>query len=235
MITHHGTKPMFGLPHASPFAFKVETLLRMSGLPYRTVMADLRKAPKGKIPWIDDDGMIVADSTFIRKHLEERHGIDFSGGYDAATLAAGFAFERLAEDHLYWLIIENRWLQPDNFDKGPRRFFDVAPALIRPLIIRMIVKKVQKACHAHGIGRLSDEERLFLARRDLDSLDAFLAGKQYLLGDTVSGADATVHAMAASIVAPHFRSPYADHGRKLPHLMAYIERMNARFYPARPD
>lgn len=235
MITFHGTKPMFGLPHASPFAFKAETLLRMSGLPYKSKMADIRKAPRGKIPWIEDDGTIVTDTTFIRKHLEQRHGIDFSGGYDAATLASGYAFERLAEDHLYWLLIQNRWLEPDNFDKGPRHFFDAAPAVIRPLVIRTVLKSVRKACHAHGIGRFTDEERLYLAQRDLDTLDAFLAGKAYLLGDTASGADATVHAMAASVISPAFRSPYADHARKLPNLTAYIERMNAEFYPARPD
>ena len=234
MIILHGTRPMFDLPHASPFAFKAETLLRMSGLPFKSVMADIRKAPRGKIPWIDDDGTIVSDTAFIRKHLEERHGIDFSGGYDPVSLATGYAFERMAEDHLYWLVVHNRWMEQDNFDKGPRTFFDSVPAILRPVIVRAVRNKVRKAGLNHGISRFTNAERLVLAQHNLGALDAFLAGKTYLLGERMCGADAAVHAMAASIVSPFFRSEIAEYGRTLPSLMGYIERMNAACYPARP-
>src|SRR4051812_24609446 len=58
-------------------------LLKLARLAYRVDTGGFRKAPKGKLPYIDDDGTIVADSTFIRLHLERKHGIDFDAGLDA--------------------------------------------------------------------------------------------------------------------------------------------------------
>jgi len=48
MITFFGTGPMFGLPQASPFAFKTEVLLLMSGLSFTQARADMRSASLGK-------------------------------------------------------------------------------------------------------------------------------------------------------------------------------------------
>ena len=64
MITLYTFGPAFGLPDPSPFVMKVETLLKMAKLPYRTDQSGFTKAPKGKLPYIDDDGVIVADFDF---------------------------------------------------------------------------------------------------------------------------------------------------------------------------
>ena len=77
MITLYSFGPAFGLPDPSPFVMKAEVLLKMSGLPYRTDTRGFRNAPKGKQPYIDDDGERVADSTFIRWYLEKKYTIDF--------------------------------------------------------------------------------------------------------------------------------------------------------------
>lgn len=58
--------PAFGLPNASRFCMKMETCLRMAGLPFELVNSgDVMKAPKHKLPYIDDGGAIVADTGFI--------------------------------------------------------------------------------------------------------------------------------------------------------------------------
>ena len=59
MIKIHQFEPAFGLPNASPFCMKLETYLRMAGIPFALAtpnMQDMRKAPKGKMPFIDDKG-----------------------------------------------------------------------------------------------------------------------------------------------------------------------------------
>ena len=101
MITLYGFGPGFGLPDASPFVTKTEVLLKMAGLPYRIDTNGFRKAPKGKLPYIDDDGEIIADSTLIRWHLESKRGIDFDRGVTREQKAVAWAFEKLAEDNLY--------------------------------------------------------------------------------------------------------------------------------------
>ena len=65
MITLFGSGPNFGLPDASPFVTKAETLLRMSKLPFEKALMSFSKAPKGKIPYIDDDGEMLGELCHI--------------------------------------------------------------------------------------------------------------------------------------------------------------------------
>jgi hypothetical protein len=153
MITLHTTGPMFGLPHPSPFVIKADVLLKMSGVEYRQAPMTFSGAPKGKVPYISDDGLALGDSYFIRRHLEAKYGIDYSGGYDAQKLALAWAVERMLEEHFYFLGVYERWLIDENFEKGPRQFFNMVPAPVRP-ILRVVVRgKVRKMVKAQGLGR----------------------------------------------------------------------------------
>lgn len=231
MITLHGFGPHFGLPDPSPFVVKAEVLLQMSGLPYRIVEGNLRKTPKGKLPFIDDDGTIVPDSTFIRLHLEKKYGIDFDKGLSAAETGAAWAIEKMLDDHLYWLVVIERWMDRTNFDKGPRTFFDAAPALIRPLVIGMVHRQVKSGLHAHGLGRHSDAERAQLIARSVDGLAAVLGDKPWLMGREPCGADATLFAFVQSGMCPLFDSEVRKRMERHANLTAYRDRGNARWYP----
>ena len=124
MITLYTFGPFFGQPDASPFVIKAMLLLKMAGLDYKAQPAAPFKAPKGKLPYIDDDGEKVADSTFIRFHIEKKYGFDFDAGLTPEQKATGWALEKLCEDHLYWLVLAERWMDEGNFAKGPARFFE---------------------------------------------------------------------------------------------------------------
>ena len=95
MITLYTFGPAFGLPDMSPFVTKAEMLLKLAGLDYRTDTHGFSKAPKGKLPYVADGDEIIADSTFIRWHLEKKYGIDFDSGLDAAQRATAWAFEKM--------------------------------------------------------------------------------------------------------------------------------------------
>ena len=50
---------------------KLETYLRMAALPFELVdSGDVIKAPEGKLPYIDDGGTIVADTSFVIDYLK---------------------------------------------------------------------------------------------------------------------------------------------------------------------
>ena len=80
MLTLYTFGPTRTLPDPSPFVTKALVLMKMAGLPYQAKTGGLRGAPKGKLPFLDDDGQKIADSSFIRMHLETRHRIDFDRG-----------------------------------------------------------------------------------------------------------------------------------------------------------
>ncbi len=96
MITLYTFGPAFGLTDPSPFVTKAEVLLKMAGLPYRTDTKGLSKAPKGKLPYIRDGGDIIANSSFIRRHLEKRYTIDFDKGLSQHERGVACAVEKCA-------------------------------------------------------------------------------------------------------------------------------------------
>ena len=73
--------------------------VKMAGLEFRTDANGFRKVPKRKLPYIDDGGTIVANSTFIPCHIEKKYRFDFDRGLSAEERAVAWAFEKMAEEH----------------------------------------------------------------------------------------------------------------------------------------
>jgi glutathione S-transferase len=231
MITLYTFGPMFGLIDASPFVSKAHMLLKLAKLPYQTDSKGFDKAPKKKLPYISDDGVLVADSTFIRWHIEKKYGFDFDVGYNAEQLAIAWCVEETLSEQLYFAMMHARWADDDNFARGPAHFFDDAPALLRPLLRKIVRGKVIKTLHAQGISRHSDDEITQLARKTLAAISTILGDKPYLLGDKPCGADASVFAFVASILCPVFETPIRTAAEGIPNLVSYVQRLRKEFFP----
>ncbi len=204
MIALFSFGPGFGLPDPSPFVSKAEILLKMAGLPYVADTSGFNKAPKGKLSYIDDAETVVADSTLIRRHIGRKYGFDFDKGLSATQKGIAWAAEKMCEEHLYWAIVDSRWMVDANFAKGPKKFFDRAPAPIRPLVIAMGRRHVRNSMKGHGMGRHSRAEIERLAIADLDALAGILGNKPWLTGAEPCGADATVWSFVAGALCPLF-------------------------------
>jgi len=231
MITLYTFGRRFGLPDPSPFVCKAEVLLKMAGLEHRLATGAPPKAPKGKLPYIDDDGEIIADSTFIRWHLERRHKTDFDAGLTAEQKALGWALERMCEDHLYWALLDSRWLVDANYEKGARRFLDFAPVPLRPLLGAFVRRQFRRNLWGHGLGRHARADIERLAARDLDAIAVLLGARPWLFGEEPKGADATVWSFAAAALTPYFESPIRDAAARHANLVAYRDRGMQRWFP----
>jgi glutathione S-transferase len=231
MITLYSFGPGFGLPDPSPFVTKAEVLLKMAELPYRVDTGGFSEAPKGKLPYIEDDGEIIADSTFIRWHLERKYKIDFDRGLSPEQRAIAWAFEKMFEDHLYWAVVHARWMDDANFAKGPRTFFRAVPAPVRPLVVAMIRRQLRRTLHGQGFGRHSPDEIVALGTRSVDATADFLGTKPYIMGAEPTGLDATAFAFVAGVLCPLFDTPLRSAAERHENLKRYVGRMTARFYP----
>jgi glutathione S-transferase len=227
MLTFYGFGSAFGLPDPSPFVMKSEVQLKMAGVPYRFERAAPPAAPKGKIPFIKAGAHRVGDSTFIRAHIEKEYGFDFDKGLSAGQRASAWAIERMLEDHLYFALIHARWIDDENWAKGPSHFFDGLPEGVA----EGSRAEVRRTLHGHGIGRHREEEIAELGGRSLTALSALLGDKDHLFGDTPCGADATAFAFAAGVLTPFFDTKLRRKAEALGNLAPYCERMMLRFYP----
>jgi glutathione S-transferase len=231
MITLHVFGPMIGLPDPSSPCMKAHILLKMAGLDYRADTKGFGKAPKGKQPYIVDDGQVIADSTFIRWHLEEKYKVDFDKGLSLAERGQAWAFEKLCEDNIYFAVGNARWLDDGNFAKGPAHFFDDAPAALRPLIRTMVRRKVRRSLYMQGMGRHATAEINRIAIRGIDAIAAQLGDKPWLMGPEPCSADAIVHATVTGLLCPVFETPLRGATERHANLVAYSRRGMQRWFP----
>jgi glutathione S-transferase len=231
MITLYGFGAGFGLPEISPFVTKTEVQLKMAGLAYRKERAMPPASPKGQLPYIEDDGERIADSTFIRAHIERKYGFDFDAGLGREARAQAWAFERMIEHHVYWALVGARWVDPENFAKGPAHFFDGAPEDRREQLRENAQFRVAENYLLSGLGRHGPDEDVDLAIRSVLALSVQLGDRPYLMGDRPAGVDATAFGALAGILTPFFASRLRDEVEKFGNLTAYVERMMRNYYP----
>ncbi len=232
MIELHTFRAAFGQPTGTPFGVKVMILLKLARLDFEIVYQDdPRKAPKKKFPLIVDDGETVADSTFIRHHIERKYGFDFDKELTEQLKAASLGFQRLAEESLYWTLVSARWADDANWPIFRDAAFAHMAKPIRPLIAGMIRRSALKGLVAHGMGRHSLAEQQQIGVDNLAAISTWLGQKDYMHGAKATAVDASVGAMVAAIHADIFDTPIRRATHETPNLDAYARRIKQRFYP----
>src|SRR6187549_1514006 len=96
---------MFGIPNLSPFCCKLETWLRIAKIPYTVVeTSDPRTAPRRKLPYIEDEGRRVADSSVIIDHLARTRALDLDESLSTSQRATAILVQRTLEEHYAFVL-----------------------------------------------------------------------------------------------------------------------------------
>ena len=233
MIKLFQFEPALGLPNASPFCMKLETYLRMTALPFEIPCATLRhlqQAPKGKMPYIEDQGKFVADSSFIIDYLKTTYGDPLDGWLDARQRAVALALQRLLEENLYWAVIYTRWVEPQGWELTRTAFFGKLPLPLKWVLPSLARRGIIKELHGQGMGRHSREEIMAIGKRDISALADFLSDKPYFMGEQPCSLDASAYAFLANLLWVPLESELKLHARKYPQLEAYCQRMRSHYY-----
>jgi glutathione S-transferase len=234
-IILHGFGPFFGAPDSSPFVIKAMVLLKLAGLSYSEVQGNPLKAPRKLLPYIVDAGVMVADSSLIRRHIERKYGFDFDAALNAEQKAVAWAVERMCEDHLYFAMVGARWFDRAIFKKGVGTMFGAVPLPLRPLAKVMLRRANAGRLHGHGLGRHSKADIAALALRDIAALSALIGDKPYLTGDKPCSSDAFVFGIVTSILTPPLDIPLRAAMQEHANLVTYCDRMTRQFFPELAD
>ncbi len=222
----------WGIPNLSHFCVKVETYLRMAELPYEIVASAPPKAPKGKLPFIEDNGKTIADSAFILDYLRETYGTDPDAGLSAAERAVSTAMASLIEDHLYWISMYTRWCYTgENWRVTKKAIFHGPPPVVREAVAAIVRFSIRQQIRGTGILRHEPDEIFKLGRRDLDVLSAYLDEKPYFMGQDPTTLDAVAYGFLTNIINCPIESPLKDYGLAKGNLAGYCERMRSRYFP----
>jgi glutathione S-transferase len=222
---------MFAIPNLSPFCCKLETWLRIADIAYEVVdTGDPRKGPHGKLPFIEDAGARIADTSVIIRHLKETRGVDPDAHLDATQRATALLVQRTLEEHYAFALAYTHLYREEGL-RHTRSRFDAIPGIIRPLVARAVKGQVRKILWFQGLLRHSDGEIMNAAIQDWSAVWALKSAGPFFFGAEPSGIDAVVFGTLASSVLTPIESPVRDFLCAKPDVVAYAEGMRARFFP----
>ncbi|CAG5118261.1 unnamed protein product [Candidula unifasciata] len=224
VLLHQMTRGPYA-PSLSNFSVKLETYLRMAGIPYINDLSG-QFSPKGKTPFITYNGEDVSDTHFIIEYLNKKLNINLNKDLNQEQLAFAKAFQVLADEYLYWILVYSRWV----YDKNLTIIKMGLPG--SPCLIWKLKKTMVRRVIGQGMGVHSAEEikRIFLA--DLQALSDFLGNKQFLMGSTPCEVDCSVFGLLSQFIWQAVDDLCGNViQEKFPALNEYCLRMRERFWP----
>ncbi len=223
-------------PTSAPFPLKLATWMRMSGIDFEWhVENNTGKGPKGKSPWIEYADVRMGDSTLIIEHLSKAFATpDLDAGLDAQSRAVGVAFQRMLEEHYHQCFEHQLFFGRGGTDRLDE-FAASLPPVVRSIVPRIFKNAFAKQLHARGMGRHAEDVIIAQGQADLDALAEWLGDKDYFHGAEPTAIDACVFGFLGVTVYVEGDNPLFQHAARLPNLMAYCERMRARFFPETHD
>jgi glutathione S-transferase len=230
MITLYQAPAAWGIPSISPFCIKLETYLRMVGLPYEVRLADVARSPKGKVPYVAIDGRLLGDSQRIIEHLQRVHGDPLDARLTPQARALGHMIRRTLEEGTYWVTVFVRWGDPAGWTAYRPVFEAMLLRQAKSDPLESLRQTVVAAGRAQGTLRHGPEEIHEMGKADIDALAVLLGDQPFVLGDEATSVDATVYATLISLLAFPIDSPVKRHAAEKPNLVAYCERMKRRYY-----
>jgi glutathione S-transferase len=233
MITLYGFGPNFGMPDASAFVLKVDCYLRAVGIDFETVggFDNMKRAPKGKLPYITDGEKTIADSAFIIDYLKETYGDTLDQDLTAEQKSIAHVIGKTLDENLYFCVVWSRWVDELGWPTAKKEFFDAMPVPIKYILPTIAQRGVKKALHEQGIGRHSRDEILAIAKKDLDAMSELLGTKSYFLLNKVTTLDVTAYGHLAQLILADMDSDFNDQARSYPNLVDFCNRMKAQYYP----
>lgn len=219
----------WGQPSLSPFCVKAMYLLNKSGLEWRILETnDPRSFPHSKLPALKVGQNTIGDSDAIRAYIAE-HGADLDTHLSPVERADARAYQRMAEEHLYYQIVLDRWANDAVWPEVLRTYFSGIPAFIRGFVTRKLRRNVVQGLNFLGHQRSTEQERMARIEQDLQAVSSRLKGRKFLFGDTPCSTDASLGPMLAAAKATPIATSLSKRIETDAEICAYIDRVAAYF------
>lgn len=227
-----------GLPDLSPFCAKANAFLRIAALDFQHKPGNPRSTPKQKLPVLEHEGKMIADSSAIIEYLTKTFDLSVDDHLTPTQKALGTAIKSMLEEDLYFVLLYFRWQEPSSWKKHYKAAIGAmlqkggVPGFLSGVMASVIRRGVLKTLHGQGAGRNSFAENAAKGNALLDALDHLLSQEgPFLFGEKATSYDATVYSFLSGLLLVPIDSPLKEHASQLPHLPAYVEHFKARYYP----
>jgi glutathione S-transferase len=211
---------LYGVADNNPYGLKVFAFLKLSGLAFRHEhVFDATHAPRGQLPFLEDEGQAIGDSDAIIAHLIARYALPIDDGLTSAQRDMRLLVTRMLDD-LYWVMSFSRW-------KDPRFWPHFRDAILRehPSVAADALEAAReynfKRYHYQGIGRYEPDAAYARGIGDLQVLANLLPPSGFLFGAQPTSIDAGLYGFIANIYFYDIDTPLKTHVLSKPNLVAH--------------
>ncbi len=207
-------------------------------MPYESLSGTqyLRKAPKGKLPYIEDNGRVIPDSSYILRYLKETYGDNVDSHLSDKDKAIAHAFIKMIDENLYWVLVHARWRLEPNATILNKLFFGDIPFPLNKIVALIAHNDVKKRLYKHGIGRHTNEEIVEIGIVDLKALSDLLGDKIYFLGDKPSSLDITAYGILSQLIlVSAFNAPIFVKAKTYKNLVEFTNRFHQNYFKNQPE
>ncbi|KAG5181697.1 hypothetical protein JKP88DRAFT_246066 [Tribonema minus] len=235
MPTHHDAAAIGTYAPASQLvavaSVTVEAYLRLTNIPF-TVVYGTVAGPFGKVPFIELNGEQHADSSHIIDVLAAKFGHNLDQGLSAQQKAIGHAFQRMAEESLYFHVIYARWEDDAGWDSTFKAYIGHAGFVMRSLCNYVLRPKFRKICAAQGTGRFPPSVVVERFGKDMQALSDYLGENDFLLGTAApTTVDIAVFGQLDSLFNAGVTTLLDEKVAEFPTLAAYVQRIAKLVFP----
>jgi len=165
----------------SPFALKLETWLRLTGIQYTNVYTTTFSKSTKMIPFIELNGQEYADTSVIIEKFKQMFQVDPDEVLTTEQRALGHTIKRMAECHTIKYAFYWRYgtMMPIFFEQALNQWEKTRTVTFFKKL-QPTISKVR--AYFNGISRLSRSEQVEQCRQDFEVLSVFLGEKDYFLG-----------------------------------------------------
>ena len=198
MLTLYSYPKLFGVADNNPFGLKVFAFLKLAGVAFRHEhIFDAKAAPRGQLPYIDDDGRHVGDSDTIIAYLIGRYRLPIDSALTETQRNTDLMIRRTLDD-LYWVMSYSRWKDPQFWPLFRDAMLGTHASLTAEGMEAARQFNFQRY-HYQGIGRYEPEDVYKRGIADLSAIASLIGERGLMFGPQPTSIDAGVYGFVANI------------------------------------
>jgi glutathione S-transferase len=226
MLTLYSYPELFGVADNNAYGLKVFAFLRLTGVPFRHEhIFDASSAPRGQLPYVDDDGDIIGDSDTIIAHLIAKYRLTIDAGLTRAQRDTDHLVTRMLDD-LYWVMSYSRWKDERFWPLFQQALLNQHPQLTEDGLRKAKTYNAERY-FCQGIGRYDPDAAMQRGLNDLEVLARLVPPIGFLHGPQPTSIDAGIYGFLANIYYYDIPTPLKLFVNAQPNLVRHCETIHA--------
>lgn len=225
-LTLYSYPTLFGVADNNAYGLKVFAFLKLAGVPFtHQHIFDASSAPRGQLPYIEDDGETIGDSEAILAFVTRKYGVKLDAALTQGQRDIDHMLTRMLDD-LYWVMSYSRW-------QDERYWPAFCDALLREHA-RLKEEDLLKAkefnarrYYFQGIGRYSPDAAMARGLADLAVVARLIPADGFMHGKTPTSIDAGLYGFVANIWFYEIDTPLRQFVAAHPNIARHCEAIHA--------